>query len=114
MQRILRVRDRNNHILNEFDLFAVSGWSCLNSKCYRYFDQSLIWSDAKASCKAVGATLLRITSQAENEFVWRMIKYDIWIGLNDIAEAGMFPVAFIALKQHKMALPVHEVSVVST
>lgn len=100
---ILRVerKDRNTPVLNEFDLVAVSGWSCLSSKCYRYFDQSLTWNEAKAICKSREATLLRITSLAENEFVRRMIKYDIWIGLNDIAEAGMFLVSFIASKQHK-------------
>ena len=83
---------------NNFHFILVSGWRCLGTKCYQFFNQYVIRGDAAARCLAKGATLARIRNRQENDFIWRMLAGDIWIGLNDIAEASMSVVSFIGIK----------------
>ena len=48
-----------------------------------------MWHDAKAACELNGASLVTINSLKENDYINSITRMDIWIGLNDIAEAGI-------------------------
>ncbi|XP_048247369.1 C-type mannose receptor 2-like isoform X2 [Haliotis rufescens] len=58
---------------------------------YLYNDSRLFWDDARASCLSIGADLISIHSQAENDFVYENITRNwIAIGATDAAEEGTF------------------------
>jgi hypothetical protein len=49
------------------------------------------WAEAAAQAEAVGGHLVTISSQAENDWVWRTFggpDHSLWIGLSDLAEEG--------------------------
>ncbi|KAK1886147.1 Lactose-binding lectin l-2 [Dissostichus eleginoides] len=65
-------------------------WFSFNNRCYKYIATHLTWADAELQCVSDGANLVSIHSQAEHEFVKKLIKnFDVaegwtWIGLNDL------------------------------
>ncbi|XP_065679219.1 macrophage mannose receptor 1 isoform X1 [Hydra vulgaris] len=67
-------------------------WSCYRSKCYRYFNDLLVWEDALSRCKAIhlSGQLATIENQAENDLVAQLLIESAWIGLNDRWEAGLY------------------------
>ncbi|XP_071966136.1 uncharacterized protein [Antedon mediterranea] len=66
-------------------------WTAYNGSCYRYFsDDNANWQTARSACQNVGADLVVISSQAENDFVGSLISAKAWIGFRDIDEEGLF------------------------
>ena len=56
------------------------GWSSFNASnsCYRYFEESKNWSDARSFCQnTYGADLVSIGSVEENRFVFKLTDYFI-------------------------------------
>ena len=50
-----------------------------------------LWSDANTMLDGMmGAHLVTITSEEENTFLTEFVTQDTWIGLNDVAEEGVF------------------------
>lgn len=68
----------------------LSGWRCQNGKCYLYVRDTVTWDWAQQRCRSRNATLVTISSSSENSFVASLIKTNIWIGLNDRVEAGLY------------------------
>jgi hypothetical protein len=66
-----------------------------NQHFYQRFDQRLTWTEAKKACEMQGATLVTITSAAEQSFVvnslgtFRQFE-DFWIGASDAAKEGKY------------------------
>lgn len=68
-------------------------WNCVQTKCYKYFHDALVWKDALARCQQIHASssLAVINSDGENDIVQSILLSDnAWIGLNDLWEAGIF------------------------
>ena len=63
------------------------GWMQHSSYCYYVSSTSLSWQDAQAYCNGLGAELVKITSEEENDFVLALARRDattrglVWIGL---------------------------------
>lgn len=66
------------------------GWRCQNGKCYLYVRDAVNWDWAQKSCRSKNSTLVMISSSSENKFIGSLIKTDIWTGLNDRVEAGLY------------------------
>lgn len=62
------------------------------SRCYKYFETRRPFSEARVVCQADGGILLRIDSQAENDFINATFARfaPFWIGFNDIITEGDF------------------------
>ncbi|XP_035688491.1 galactose-specific lectin nattectin-like [Branchiostoma floridae] len=67
--------------------------------CLKLHKKTLSYPAAKASCARDGAELFTIRSQADNEWVVKVLKYwqrrtgkkrDVWIGLTDVVAEGTF------------------------
>ncbi|XP_068216546.1 low affinity immunoglobulin epsilon Fc receptor-like [Palaemon carinicauda] len=53
--------------------------------------QKRSWHQARGECTGLGGELVKITSEAENDFVADQISsYSHWIGLNDVDYEGTF------------------------
>ena len=61
---------------------------------YAVSDVKTTWPEASASCRKLGAELVKIESQGETEFLNSTFDIPslkkIWIGLNDIDEEGVW------------------------
>lgn len=61
-------------------------WKHLESSCYKYFSESLSWSDASSHCREMNGSLVILHTAEEHKFVSRAVLPDtcrVWIGLND-------------------------------
>ncbi|XP_064113415.1 CD209 antigen-like protein E isoform X2 [Macrobrachium nipponense] len=61
-----------------------------SSYCFCWNKQS--WRTAQSDCKGLGSELVKITSNAENDFIGNKIvdQHHCWIGLNDIDTENSF------------------------
>lgn len=80
----------------------IKEWSCLGSICYKFFIDNAQWEDAVSRCSYIHSSggLVAVTSSKINTFIQNITIGSIWIGLNDIREAGeitecSFPVAIV-------------------
>ena len=48
----------------------------------------MAWHEARKNCQEIGATLATVSNSIENNLLGDLIKANIWLGLNDQAEAG--------------------------
>ena len=65
----------------------ANGWISASSSCYKYYGSDYAWSDANNFCQAVGAELISVQSQEEQDVVTLQAsvqKADIWIGATDL------------------------------
>ncbi len=74
-----------------FQLLNVQGFPC--ARYYRNAQTTSNWNTARAQAAAVGATLLTINSQAENDAVWQAavaagVTGGLWIGYTDVVTEG--------------------------
>ena len=60
----------------------------MDNNCYLYVRDAVTWDWARKTCIEKNATLVTISSASKNSLVGRLIKTNIWIGLNDRVEAG--------------------------
>lgn len=68
-----------------------SGWKCPGGgTCYWYELETVTWDWARQSCRDKNAMLVKIASNSKNRLIGDMIKTNIWIGLNDRVEAGIY------------------------
>ena len=60
--------------------------------CYRYFDVAQTFNDAVRTCENEMATLLRIDSQEEYDYINSTYssKIEFWMGLDDKQKEGVF------------------------
>lgn len=63
-----------------------------NGHSYKYFPGSVTWEEADKICKSLGGYLVTITSEEENNFVYKLLDHnrDTWIGLNDARKNGKY------------------------
>ncbi|XP_064113636.1 hepatic lectin-like [Macrobrachium nipponense] len=61
-----------------------------NGSCYSFRKDMKDWESAREYCKSLGSELVKITSNAENEFIRNQTVIDYWIGLNDKDIEGRF------------------------
>ena len=68
-----------------------SSWTQYGSHCYRFYQEQLTWSDAKARCEREGGDLTSIHSAEENQFLATISQNAYtWIGGNDLDTEGTF------------------------
>ncbi|XP_036453450.1 lactose-binding lectin l-2-like isoform X2 [Colossoma macropomum] len=66
-----------------------SGWVTYARRCFKYFDQGITWVSAETHCLSLGANLVSIHNENENQLVKALIRaYDpkekpTWIGLSN-------------------------------
>ncbi|MGY8925336.1 MAG: BspA family leucine-rich repeat surface protein [Flavobacteriales bacterium] len=82
--RTVNVVDINNGI--EGTVFIGS----FEDSSYYYSENELIWSEAQAYAEQYGGNLISINSQGENDFITSKINSDVWIGLTDSIEEGVW------------------------
>uniref|UniRef100_A0A3B3I9G2 C-type lectin domain-containing protein n=1 Tax=Oryzias latipes TaxID=8090 RepID=A0A3B3I9G2_ORYLA len=58
-------------------------WSRFGSSCYFLREESKTWDEAREFCRAKEADLVVINSKEENEFISKLKKQDVWLGLSD-------------------------------
>ena len=77
-----------------------SPWKTHGDHCYRLMDQAKgKWTDARETCRALGAELPVINSQEENDFILGVARAAsqvplrrLWLGLRRIGESRTFSV----------------------
>ncbi|XP_060595626.1 CD209 antigen-like protein B, partial [Ruditapes philippinarum] len=77
--------------LVNFDYTCLSDWTKYSSYCYLYVDETKTFSEARAHCKRLGATVSDIENEAENTFIKglkRFYGFSLWIGYSDEIEEG--------------------------
>ena len=66
-------------------------WNNYGEKCYKLFTSVHDWNEAKVICENDGATLVKIDSADENNFInttYLTGQVDYWIGLSDSYNEG--------------------------
>merc|ERR1719208_454428 len=57
------------------------GWSQFRGRCYKYFDNSVKWDDAREHCLSEEADLASIHSEEENDFLREITGNTlVWVG----------------------------------
>ena len=77
-----------NSLASSFSFPELPGWTCVDDNCYLYVREAVTWDWARKTCIEKNATLVTISSTSKNNLIGRLIKTNIWIGLNDRVEAG--------------------------
>nr|XP_055075151.1 C-type lectin domain family 4 member F-like [Misgurnus anguillicaudatus] len=81
------VTDQLSFYKAQFCNLSVDGWTVCGEKIYFSTDQ-LDWTSSRAMCVSMGADLVTITSQKEQDFLVSKVKESHWIGLNDLETEG--------------------------
>ena len=99
--------DKSNHLEKFVDNLRkvmceeqmdIPGWQYFDGSCYYMFKRKLSWQNAKEMCLHMGAFLVEIDTEAENEFLLRswasagLIEGSRgpWIGASDLEQEGTF------------------------
>ena len=68
-----------------------AGWSYHDGHCYLTSEQCASWTNASTICRSMNSHLAVVKSQEENVYIQRRHNgAKAWIGLNDIANEGLF------------------------
>jgi alpha-tubulin suppressor-like RCC1 family protein/uncharacterized protein (DUF2141 family) len=63
----------------------------VTASSYKLIQQSMTWSDAKGYCENIGAHLLTINSQQEQDYITSVFGSDIvWLGATDAGHEGLW------------------------
>uniref|UniRef100_A0A8C6TC13 C-type lectin domain-containing protein n=1 Tax=Neogobius melanostomus TaxID=47308 RepID=A0A8C6TC13_9GOBI len=79
-----------------FGRCCPEGWTLFGTRCFKFFDSKLTWTEAEKSCQTHGANLASIHSAEENAFVVDLIKNATgenrwtWIGGQDAETLWMW------------------------
>ncbi|KAM7392700.1 hypothetical protein PAMA_007697 [Pampus argenteus] len=68
-------------------------WYEFGDFCYKPFEDKKTWNDAQDTCRGLGAELVSILSMTEQSWLESYLYLatsDVWTGLNDMFEPGMF------------------------
>ncbi|XP_071962907.1 macrophage mannose receptor 1-like [Antedon mediterranea] len=65
------------------------GWLSFQDSCYKIGSRRRSWANARSNCLALGANLVVVRNQAENDFLYNM-RSDLWIGLSDVESESDF------------------------
>uniref|UniRef100_A0A8C6UL31 C-type lectin domain-containing protein n=1 Tax=Neogobius melanostomus TaxID=47308 RepID=A0A8C6UL31_9GOBI len=57
-----------------FNKGCPEGWTPFGTRCFKFFDSKLTWTNAEKSCQSHGANLASIHSIEENKFIVDLIK----------------------------------------
>ncbi|XP_033108674.1 uncharacterized protein LOC117110173 [Anneissia japonica] len=69
------------------------GWDSFDSSCYKFFETSKTWQDARTACLNMAADLVVVRNQEENDFLYnysRKYQRHFWLGLTDIQKENNF------------------------
>ena len=75
-----------------------TGWVTYGKSCYLIIDiPTLEWNDARRNCQKLGGDLAKITSAAENQFIYNLLlkqakstAYGAWLGLHRKADTKFY------------------------
>jgi hypothetical protein len=88
------VIENSNNSASNTEPFENENYTALGEfQGSHYFlsNSASLWSDANTMLDGMmGAHLVTITSEEENVFLTEFVTQDTWIGLNDVAEEGVF------------------------
>uniref|UniRef100_A0A2K5S1X8 NKG2-D type II integral membrane protein n=1 Tax=Cebus imitator TaxID=2715852 RepID=A0A2K5S1X8_CEBIM len=62
-------------------------WICYRNNCYQFFNENKNWYESQASCMSQNASLLKVYSKAEQDFL-KLVKSYHWMGLVYIPTNG--------------------------
>ncbi|XP_063066766.1 macrophage mannose receptor 1, partial [Engraulis encrasicolus] len=70
---------------------CASGWRAYDERCYFFSSTTLSWNEARTDCDTKNANLMSITNWHERTWLRTQVDGKIyWMGLNDIAEEGVW------------------------
>ncbi|XP_076467662.1 uncharacterized protein LOC143298664 [Babylonia areolata] len=77
------------------NVFCDAGWASYGDSCYEVLEDERTWFDAHEMCRQLGAELVSIDSQLENDYVFSIVaglavQGGVWLGLNDIQESYFY------------------------
>ena len=71
---------------------TVLGTGSLSGSFYALFTEAITWNNAKANCRSLGAELIKIDSEVENDFIKSTFLTSdgvvYWIGMSDQVQEG--------------------------
>ncbi|XP_062502886.1 uncharacterized protein LOC134179888 isoform X2 [Corticium candelabrum] len=79
------------------------GWSFFSGNCYKFVASqdsfvgepvTATWSDARMTCLRLGGDLASVHTPAENDFIRRESRQDVWIGYNENRSGHNPPLQF--------------------
>ncbi|XP_063079999.1 CD209 antigen-like protein C [Engraulis encrasicolus] len=93
-----QLQTENNNLTQEKDQLQATishlnklwGWKSFGSSLYYIYSDKKSWADSKQHCMDLGAHLVIIDSQEEQEFILERIKTRAWIGLSDLETEGVW------------------------
>ncbi|XP_030283437.1 C-type lectin domain family 4 member E-like isoform X2 [Sparus aurata] len=65
-----------------------AGWKMFSCTCYLFSTKTDSWENGKKDCRDRGAELVIIDTVEKQEFIFKTLKEDNWIGLNDREKEG--------------------------
>uniref|UniRef100_A0A8C6TAT9 C-type lectin domain-containing protein n=1 Tax=Neogobius melanostomus TaxID=47308 RepID=A0A8C6TAT9_9GOBI len=74
----------------------MGGWTPFGTRCFKFFDSHLTWTEAEKSCQSLGANLASIHSAEEHTFISGLIKeangenWQTWIGGQDAVQENLW------------------------
>ncbi|XP_071959907.1 uncharacterized protein [Antedon mediterranea] len=79
------------------------GWMSFQDSCYKFEATKRSWSDARSNCTALGAYLVVVRNQEENELIYanNPTTGNLWIGLSDIESETDFTWVSTECSQYK-------------
>ena len=100
---LLNRRLRNDFLIEVFFIFSTesactTGWVPYGKSCYLVIDvPTLEWNDARRNCQKLGGDLTKITSAAENQFIYDLLikqkkttAHGAWLGLHRKADKKFY------------------------
>uniref|UniRef100_A0A671U411 C-type lectin domain-containing protein n=1 Tax=Sparus aurata TaxID=8175 RepID=A0A671U411_SPAAU len=69
-------------------IICPAGWKMFSFTCYLFSNKIDSLENGRKDCRDRGADLVIIDTVEKQEFIFKTIKQDIWIGLNDREKEG--------------------------
>nr|XP_014345904.1 PREDICTED: hepatic lectin-like isoform X2 [Latimeria chalumnae] len=82
--------DQLHTVTTEKSQMCPSGWQQLVGSCYSFSDERDNWEKANQTCLLKDSHLIVINSEEEQEYFFKHVNKDYWLGLTDLSQEGQF------------------------